>query len=204
MEGAKQKILEVATKLFAEKGYARVSIRELTVAANANVAAISYYFGGKEGLYQEVIKAQLGYVNNMLTSLQEKKGLSIVEKLKLYMKMHIELKDKLPLLGKFMNSEMSNPTPFVGPIILDHISQTNDMIYALVEEGIKKGEFRVDADPVYCTIMVAAIVNFYFFANPFERELKSLDSYDQDGCEIDSKTYMEKTFDIYLNGVCKR
>ena len=47
----KEKLLRAATELFARNGYDGVSIREISEAAGVNSAMISYYFGGKRGLY---------------------------------------------------------------------------------------------------------------------------------------------------------
>ncbi len=56
MESKKEKILHVAEKLFAEKGYKGVSVRDITNVAKINVSAISYYFNGKKGLYLSVFR----------------------------------------------------------------------------------------------------------------------------------------------------
>ncbi len=48
-------LLAHATRIFAAKGYAATSTREICQAAGANVAAIHYYFGDKEGLYRAVL-----------------------------------------------------------------------------------------------------------------------------------------------------
>lgn len=53
-----ERILLTATSLFAEIGFTNVTIKQLAHAANINPAAISYYFGGKETLYQEVLRYQ--------------------------------------------------------------------------------------------------------------------------------------------------
>src|SRR5688572_3826426 len=53
---ARQRLLDAAEIIFAEKGYDAASVREICTRANANVAAISYHFGDKEGLYAEVVK----------------------------------------------------------------------------------------------------------------------------------------------------
>lgn len=45
-------LLRTALRLFAEKGFADTSVREIARAASSNVAAISYYFGDKAGLYR--------------------------------------------------------------------------------------------------------------------------------------------------------
>lgn len=49
-------LVEAATRVFAAHGYERGSVREIAAAAQANVAAISYHFGGKAGLYREVLR----------------------------------------------------------------------------------------------------------------------------------------------------
>lgn len=51
----RQHILEIAAELFAQKGYAYTTSKEICQASNANIAAVNYHFGGKEGLYDEVL-----------------------------------------------------------------------------------------------------------------------------------------------------
>ena len=54
-EIAKQRILKVATKLFGQKSFDGVSIREICKEADVNVSMISYYFGGKQELYNAIL-----------------------------------------------------------------------------------------------------------------------------------------------------
>ena len=49
---ARARLLQAAIRLFAHQGFAKTSTRELAEAAQVNVAAISYYFGDKAGLYR--------------------------------------------------------------------------------------------------------------------------------------------------------
>jgi len=51
----RQQLLEIAGRVFAEKGYARTTSREICAAAGTNVAAVNYHFGGKDGLYEAVL-----------------------------------------------------------------------------------------------------------------------------------------------------
>ena len=57
---AKKKLLEVAVKLFADRGYKGVTIREIAAAAEVNPANIGKYFGSKFGLYEEIIRSRIG------------------------------------------------------------------------------------------------------------------------------------------------
>ena len=57
---ARGRLLETALRLFAEKGFGKTSIRQIAQAAGANVAAISYYFGDKAGLYRAAFTEPMG------------------------------------------------------------------------------------------------------------------------------------------------
>ena len=54
----KERILNTAEVLFAQKGYQAVSVREITSAAKCNLAAVNYHFGNKENLYLEVFRSR--------------------------------------------------------------------------------------------------------------------------------------------------
>jgi len=55
-KSARERLLDSAEELFAEKGFDGTNIRELTTRANSNIAAVNYHFGGKEKLYIEVFQ----------------------------------------------------------------------------------------------------------------------------------------------------
>jgi AcrR family transcriptional regulator len=67
----REKLLGVAGRVFADRGYQAATIREICLRAAANVAAVNYHFGGKLGLYTEVLQesvraAQIEAVQNAL------------------------------------------------------------------------------------------------------------------------------------------
>lgn len=51
----RQRLIDHAAVLFAERGFENVTVREICKASNANVAAINYHFGDKAGLYRAVV-----------------------------------------------------------------------------------------------------------------------------------------------------
>jgi len=55
-EHTRERILDEAEALFALKGYHAVSVREITGAAQCNLAAVNYHFGNKQKLYLEVYR----------------------------------------------------------------------------------------------------------------------------------------------------
>lgn len=49
-----QRILDAAESLFADKGFAETSLRQITGKAQVNLAAVNYHFGSKKSLIQAV------------------------------------------------------------------------------------------------------------------------------------------------------
>lgn len=54
--GAREKIIEAATVLFAKDGLHGVSTRDIARESGLNLSLISYYFGGKESLYRTIMQ----------------------------------------------------------------------------------------------------------------------------------------------------
>jgi len=69
------RILEAATALHAEHGFDNVSLRQITRAANVNLAAVNYHFGSKDNLTAEVIASRVNPINqqrlDLLTSAEQ-------------------------------------------------------------------------------------------------------------------------------------
>jgi AcrR family transcriptional regulator len=69
----KEQILLAAERLFAERGYDGVSLREIgTAAGSANNSAVQYHFGSKEQLVVAIFEYRLGYID-------ERRGLLIAQ-----------------------------------------------------------------------------------------------------------------------------
>ncbi len=52
----RERLLNAATRLFAENGYRGASVRDICNLAGANPGAVSYHFGGKRQLYRSVLR----------------------------------------------------------------------------------------------------------------------------------------------------
>lgn len=60
---SKRRLLDAAEQLFAERGFDAVSVRDITQLAKANVAAVNYHFGSREGLISLVVMRHITPVN---------------------------------------------------------------------------------------------------------------------------------------------
>lgn len=59
----RNRILDVAERLFVRHGYDGTSLRMITGEAQVNLAAVNYHFGGKEALMEAVLKRRLDWLN---------------------------------------------------------------------------------------------------------------------------------------------
>ena len=59
----KELILDVAERLFADRGFAATSLRDITSEAGVNLAAVNYHFGSKEELLAAIVERRFGPVN---------------------------------------------------------------------------------------------------------------------------------------------
>ena len=58
-KGVRDRLLDAAEELFCEHGFEGTSIRDIAAVAGCNIAAVNYYFGGKENLYVAVWRRHL-------------------------------------------------------------------------------------------------------------------------------------------------
>jgi AcrR family transcriptional regulator len=59
----KERILDAAERLFAEKGFAQTSLRDITTEAGVNLAAVNYHFHSKDALITAMFERRVGPVN---------------------------------------------------------------------------------------------------------------------------------------------
>jgi TetR/AcrR family transcriptional regulator len=68
----RQLLIDAAKSVFARQGYDGATVKDIVDAAGVNVSLVSYYFKGKEGLYQacfeEFGKGRLAVADRMLNS----------------------------------------------------------------------------------------------------------------------------------------
>ncbi len=85
-ETTRTALIKAATSVFAEYGYDGGSVRLITQRAMANQAAVNYHFGGKDGLYREVlIEATRAFEENAFLDPEELDSLSPEDALRRYL-----------------------------------------------------------------------------------------------------------------------
>lgn len=192
-QDAKERLLLAATQLFAEKGYSAVSIRLLAKVANVNSALVSYYFGGKEGLYKEVLQNQFLQAVARIEAIPG--ALAPKPRLEAFAWTMADIHQELPWLLRLGQSEMTNPTNCFAEIVRPNIARLYQFLYQTVEQGIQAGQFKANINPGYAALALASILNFYFIARPVANSFLGINQ----GGE-----YIRQAIELYLRGLERR
>ena len=161
---SRSRILAAATPLFARHGLNGVSVREVASAAGVNLSMISYYFGGKEGLYAEILKEQFEgfrYIDDIA-----KMDLSPLEIFELYIRGTIRRYREKPYLLRYYVSELTNPTPCFRTIVRPAVQKILKVLRKSMERGITRKRLRKGLNPADAVLALAGMINFCFLVAP--------------------------------------
>ena len=110
----RDKLLDAAGRIFADRGYRAATIREICIAAGANVAAVNYHFGDKLGLYTEVVRqsARLAEFQAAQTALDQAAAPEEVLRAVIRARLHSLFRGDRPDWNfRIMAHELAQPTP---------------------------------------------------------------------------------------------
>lgn len=187
-------IIAAAIPLFAAKGLNGVSVRELARAAGENLSMISYYFGGKEGLYAAVLTEQFAVLDKIEEI--ERTDIDTLQKFELYVRATVSRYRKSPYLLRFYTSELTNPTACFETIAKPAIKKVVQTLLNAFTEGLSHEKFRDGLDPADTVLALAGMINFYFLLEPVTADLVD-HSPDRD------EALIRHIMDIFTRGVLK-
>jgi AcrR family transcriptional regulator len=121
----RQRLVESAATLFAANGYAKVSVRDICAAAKANVAAINYHFGGKTGLYEQVLRRAIAVMQSTTReAIAAGDGRHPREQLKVYLSIFMRrvFQGRDSWIHQMMMRELADPTPALD-LVVDEVMQ---------------------------------------------------------------------------------
>lgn len=150
----KETILFNAMKLFGQKGVEGTSVREIAKAANVNLAMISYYFGSKEKLFENVVEYKASGIKGVFAELQ-KSSIPQIEKIDKIIDSYIERMFSNPQFHHLLHRELSlDQRPQMHDAITEILLRNVVTIKAIMQKGIDSGEFKtVDTELTIATLI---------------------------------------------------
>ncbi len=147
-------ILSTAMKLFGQKGFEGTSVREIAAGAVVNPAMISYYFGSKEKLFQNLVEHKAAYLKSVFEELSST-SISQIEKIYVVIDSYIERMFSSPQFHHLLQRELSlDRRHDLKNAISDILLRNFVSIKLIIQKGIESGEFReVDTELTIATIL---------------------------------------------------
>jgi AcrR family transcriptional regulator len=119
----RERLLRIAARLFAERGFKKVTVRDISRAARANVASVNYHFGDKLALYREVLQLAAEALRATTEAAKAAAvGCPPDEKLRRFVAVHLRRMlgaDRDDWIHRLINREIADPTPALDTLV-DH------------------------------------------------------------------------------------
>jgi len=137
-------ILDAATKLFLQKGFASTSTTEIAAEAGCNQALVHYYFRTKERLFEAVFANKFqNFASNILEI--NRGNFSFEEKLRMKIESHFDMLVANPKLPLFISYEL-NTNPARLKSMKDKLGELPAKVFENFQEEldaeIEKGNIR--------------------------------------------------------------
>jgi len=167
-QSSRDKILDVAEALFAQRGYAGVGLRQVAAAAGLVKSSLFHHFRSKDQLYAEVLGRVLARIRERLDPVLESGG-DPARKLDRWVDALIDALAEHPttarllLRGLFEEDDFrADPVPEAEEVD-ETIAAILDGIQRLLKEGVDAGAFRAVSVPHTVQTLIGATV--YHFAS---------------------------------------
>lgn len=106
-QSMEQTILEVAERLFLEKGFAMTSTTEIAKAVGCNQALVHYYFRTKDNLFNSIFEKKFKMLFEHLYASQNLGNIPFLEKVRYAVESHFDLLTRNPKLPLLVATELS-------------------------------------------------------------------------------------------------
>ncbi len=163
----RQALLDRAADAFAENGFERASVRDITRRAEVNQAAINYHFGGKEALYREVLRLAFAALRD--ASLLDEETVASApreEAVRLFIRQQVAPLEKHGQLGRYLRIlawETLTPTPvyldFLASEKLPMLDQAEKIVRRFLPAASRRADVTVAT--IWLTQQVAPFVRYY-------------------------------------------
>ena len=145
-ENTKTRIVKAATKLFAEQGYQKATIAEISNLAGLSDAALYEYFQGKEDLLLTIPDM---WVTEAITESEEQLfGITgAFNKLRKFLWWYLRYIEREPLPAKVVFLFLKTNSNFINTPVYSNVRKFYSVLVKIFEEGRGSGEMKSDLNP---------------------------------------------------------
>lgn len=191
-------ILEVAERLFADKGFDAVSINDIAVQAGVSKANIFHHFKSKEGLYMALLKSAC---DHSAQALDEVEGALIQDpqaRLETFFSLHLKALVAHPRSSRLIQRELLEGATERGRQLAEQVfSEHFSRVVELVREGQTQGFLRKDFDAALLAFLLVGANVFFFETRSILKHLPEVDFAES------PDRYSSEVFALLSRGIAK-
>jgi len=147
-ENTRSRIIESAKKLFADKGYQKTTVVDISRQAGLSEAALYDYFQGKEDLLLTIPDL---WVSELIGDLKEQlfgiKG--SINKLRKFLWWYLRRIEEAPLDAKIVYLFLKTNANFMKTEVYSNVKTLYSYLIEIFEEGRTSGEMKADLNPYF-------------------------------------------------------
>lgn len=157
-------LIEIAARLFREKGYQSTRLADIANAAGMDRASIYYYIGSKEELFRESVEGILDVNLAGARQIAADEALSVAEKIrKIFIMLMHSYENNFPHMYVYIQEQMHQVTTEETAWSQEMMKKTRGfeaIITDLIREGAERGELRKDIPPRLMTNALFGMFNW--------------------------------------------
>jgi len=158
----RDRVLAAASELFAEHGYDGASVRMIAEQAEANQAAVNYYFGCKDELFREVVRSQILEVRGVMASTQSAPG-SYGERLRVLVRGLVEKLWERRRLVRIIADAMLHGGDLLPEAAREELPKNMGVLRGVLEEGVRNGALGACDPTLVAWSLLSALLHMAVF-----------------------------------------
>lgn len=193
-DDVREQLIQTAAVLFGERGYAAVSLREISERAGVTPALIAYYFDDKQGLLRTVLEMGL---SRLLVRIQEIMSVPDDESLiEHFIEGYLGVLTENPWIPQLLVREVvSADGPARQQFVEQFAVKATRIVPARIAKEVREGRLRAGLDPRLTMLSLLGMCVLPYIAEPI---LGPLLGYDID--ESFGNTYIEHVKSLFFQG----
>lgn len=173
----RRQILDTAGRVYAEKGFARTTSKEVCARAGVNMAAVNYHFGGKDGLYRAVVETAIATMQSTTAAARAAgEGKPPDERIRAYVSVFLQRilgKGNETWIHQLMLRELSDPTQALDMVAEEVLRPRTAYLCGVIGELI--GCPADDPRVMRCALSVQSQFNSMLWSQAVARMMHAAD-----------------------------
>ena len=192
------RVLRIALKNFAERGFGGVSLKSLAESTGVAVSLLNYLFGSKEELWKKSLRLVgskiAEEINDLFTIIEHMDG---IEKLKLFNKKIVHTSAKHPEFQQVIVQEVFSNSSRSSWLVKELLGPIYKEMEEVISDEIEKGRIR-NVPQAHLTSFIIGSITTFFSRSYQMKKAYGIDSFSQESIEAHTRFINELLFNGLL------